>query len=277
MPGGNKRTLGLGLGLNPNQRAGFRTAAAGGQLGSFLGKHDAANTRFGQVLAPGKPNARTNTAFGYINQNNAAASPGANEPAPAAPNPGGIPPPATAGGPGATAPPPVATGTPPTPAPPTFQDIMNNQFGAGNPFGDITHSSFDELAKALQGQSDYGLKQNLGDIRSRYGNSGAGISSREALAEGAATGKAQSDLNATLAQTANQNRQAELDRALQAIGLGANTTLGEQNNANQFLSALTNAGLDLSKIAGGDLPKLIDLILPIITNFGTTTGQGFTR
>jgi len=252
-------SLGLGLGLGPRGRNAFRAAAAGGTLVPFLDTHPRAGRRFGNAVAGGN-----DVAQGYVNQTNLAHNPAGPAPTPTA----------TATGPAG----PTPTPTTPTPAPPlTWQQIMEQQFGTGNPYGQITHSSFDDLATALQGRSDYGLQKNLGEIRSRYGGQGMGISSREALAEGAATGEAQSAMDAVLAQLGSQNRQSELDRSLAAMGLGVSATGGQQDRTMQFIKMLLDSGGNLETGARGDQPRLIDLILPLLGNFGETNQISYGR
>jgi len=68
-----RQPLGLGLGLSPEQRAGFRQASTGGTLGRWMTGHPGAAERFGDRLAnPYAGSGMADRAQGFVNESNMA-------------------------------------------------------------------------------------------------------------------------------------------------------------------------------------------------------------
>jgi hypothetical protein len=275
----NRAGLGLNLGLTGKGRGGFRTAVEGGNLTGFLDTHKRAGKRFARAFE-GEGNdyldpARADRANAFVQQSNAVSNAGANQPVGI-----GAPVPGAHGSLGLTvapnATPPPAAPVPPAPAP-TFWEMLNQQLGVGNPFSDIEFADFDTLANAIQANSDRGLGKNLALLRERMGSQGMGTSTREALMEGEATAANQAQVDAMLAQLSSAAREGDLNRAAGILQLITGAQQGNQQTALTALQGLANIGIDLSKIGGGDQPRFLDAILPLILNLATTNQTGWTR
>lgn len=237
-----KKPLGLGLGLGAAGRAGFRNAASGGNLASFLGSRANAQRRFIDDFA-GKRGASRQTAAQSYAPNTGAPGTAGNKPSP---RPTTAPVSPMSGPPAAT--PPMGgtpnTGTSPMSGPPatgdgTFGGFLNNTFGANNPFG--TRGNYSDPNNPIYGAAKSNLDQALAGIRARYAGSGLGNSGREALAEGQATADFGNQI-ATLGEQAYQN---DASRALQAA-------LGGQQNLLGLNNALSQAGAGLTGIGQGE-------------------------
>jgi hypothetical protein len=170
--------------------------------------------------------------------------------------------------------------TPPPPAPttpPNFSDIMNSQFGVGNPFdASKPDAAWGAYADALRDRSNYNLQKNLGGIRERSAASGLGHDARGALAEGAATGEAQSALDATLAGAGLQDLEQLRSLDMQGILGAGQLNLGQEQMSLSALNQLSNQGAGLLGSEESDRShqdQIMQMIQQILANFSTQTGD----
>lgn len=187
---------------------------------------------------------------------------GPNGPAPKAPKPQAAP--------GATTPPPP----PATPPPPqSTTDLLDSMFGAGASkifgpyFGDKNPL---ETAKALSQQQ---MGDALGGIRTQMAGAGLGNSSRNALMQGDAAAR----FNTQLADVLGQRGQDQARLALEALIGGGNQNLQGQQLDLTRLGMLNNVGTATTGIGASEqsMPN-IQAAIEFLSQFGraTTTQKG---
>jgi len=273
-------------GFSQQQRQRLGRAARRGTLDELVARRPGLGQRLEAVANRGaggqdrvagliRRNAAADPAFGQSFAQAAGTTPSAPPSAGGAtPSQGKTPPAGSSPSAPTPAPAPVAPPSSPPAPPPSFSSILTQQFGTGNPFGpsDISNNP------AILGARDEAqalLDRNLQGITSRFGAAGGGQanSARSAFERGAASGEAAAGLGRFLGQFGTEQRQRDLDRAGNLL-LGADqNALQSQNLALQGLNQLGTIGSGLLALQGQEqVPPLLSLLLPFLTNFGLTTG-----
>lgn len=183
-----------------------------------------------------------------------------------------------------TAPPPPPSGpmSPATPAQtptqqllPTWLEMLVQQFGRGNPFGDLPAGP-DPIAAARE-RADAWVNPRLAELRERFAGSGiASTSARSALEQGRLAGAAEAGLGTELAQLGVQQRGGDLDRLMGGFLDAGRLALAQQHLPLEAINALFGAGNTLLGLQESErMPPLLQAILPFLTNFGPVGQLGW--
>lgn len=171
-----------------------------------------------------------------------------------------------------------ATTTPlggaPAPGPSQFQQILDTQYGQGNPFGPMSWYGDNPLQTA-QAAAQQALDKNLAGIRARYGAAGTGNSARAGIAEGTALGEMATGLGDVLAQRGLAARSDDLGRLAQMFGTAGQQDLMAKELALRGTQGLSNLGTGYTGIGAQEqgIPNMEGLLSWLAT-FSNTTGRG---
>lgn len=169
-----------------------------------------------------------------------------------------------------------ATGGGPAPgATPSFLEILMQQFGRGNPFGDLP-SGPDPVA-AARAQADAWVNPRLADLRERFAGTGiASNSGRSGLEQGRLAGAAEAGLGTNLAQLGVQQRGSDLDRLMQGVLGSGQLSISQQQLPLQALQLLLGgANTQLGLQESERLPPLLQMLMPFLTNFAPQRQVGY--
>lgn len=158
---------------------------------------------------------------------------------------------------------------------PSFQDIINQQFGQGNPFG-TTPAGPDPIA-AARAQADAWAGSQLANLRERFAGTGLqSTSARSALEQGRTAGAAESGLGTNLAQLGVAQRGDDLNRMMQGMLGSGQLSLGQQQLPIQAIQALMGGGQTIAGLQESEsLPPLLQMLMPFLTNFAPQRQTGY--
>lgn len=176
------------------------------------------------------------------------------------PLPPNVPPPGTGGEPNGT---------------PSFLDILMQQFGRNNPFGDMPAGP-DPIA-AARAQADAWVNPRLADLRERFAGTGiASNSGRSGLEQGRLAGAAEAGLGTNLAQLGVAQRGTDLDRLMGGFLDAGRLSLGQQQLPIQALQALMGGGQTLLGLQESErIPPLLQAIMPFLESFAPQRQTGY--
>lgn len=170
---------------------------------------------------------------------------------------------------------PNGTPVPPSGPPPSqFQQIMDRQFGQGNPFGQMSWYGDNPLQTA-QNAAQQALDKNLAGIRARYGAAGTGNSARAGIAEGTALGEMATGLGDVLSQRGLSARSDDLGRLASMFSNAGQQDLMAKELALKGTQGLANLGTGYTGIGAQEqgIPNMEGLLSWLAT-FSNTRGGG---
>lgn len=173
------------------------------------------------------------------------------------------------------------SGPTPTGAPasgvPSYQATLDQQYGAGNPFGMQNWYGANPLETARASAQDF-TDRNLAAVNARYGASGMGNSTRQALATGDVLGSGAAQLADVLAGRGQQAYAADADRGLSSLNSAGQLQLGQEQLPLAYMDSLMKGGLGLLDQSNAEqVPPWLNALLPYLNNFGTQQQTGFSQ
>lgn len=160
---------------------------------------------------------------------------------------------------------------------PSYQATLDQQYGAGNPFGMQNWYGGNPLETARASAQDF-TDRNLAASNAKFGASGMGNSTRQALATGDVISSGAAQLADVLAGRGQQAYAADADRGLQGLLGAGQLNLQQQQLPLSALDMLMKSGFGLlDQENSEEVPPWLNALLPFLSNFGTQQQSGFSQ